>query len=238
MKIELSPAALEPALYLVPTPIGNREDITLRALRVLASADIVAAEDTRSLGRLLAMYGIAARRVVAYHEHNERQRCAELVEEVVAGKSLALCSEAGTPLVSDPGYRLVECAIERGVRVVPLPGANAALAALIASGLPVHAFTFMGFPPHKKGRRAFFERVATIEQTVILYESPHRIVRTLADLIATCGSERRCAIARELTKVHESFYRGTLGTLAAALGGTIPLRGEFVVLLHGRTADD
>ncbi|MCX7929837.1 MAG: 16S rRNA (cytidine(1402)-2'-O)-methyltransferase [Chlorobi bacterium] len=237
MMLDLPSMALEPALYLVPTPIGNREDITLRALRVLANADVIAAEDTRTLRRLLTLYAIEPRMLVAYHEHNERQRCNQLIERVVAGQSLAYCSEAGMPLVSDPGYRLVECAIERNVRVVPLPGANAALTALIASGLPVHAFVFVGFPPQKKGRRTFFERVAAMEETVILYESPHRIVRTITELADACGAERRCVIARELTKLHESFYRGTLSQIAVAFGQDIPVRGEFVVLLQGRTPD-
>lgn len=226
---------LEPALYLVPTPIGNREDITLRALRVLASADILAAEDTRSLRRLLAMYQITPPTVVSYHDQNEKERCSELVEFIVAGKSVAYCSEAGMPLVSDPGFRLVEQAIQRGVPIVPLPGANAALTALIASGLPVHQFVFVGFPPHQKGRRAFIERIASFEQTVIIYESPYRVKRLIGELMAACGAERRCVIARELTKLHESFYRGTLADIAAQLDAAIPLRGEFVILLQGRS---
>ncbi len=226
---------LEPALYLVPTPIGNREDITLRALRILTHADIIAAEDTRSLRHLLAMYQIAAPVVVSCHEHNERIQSRRLIEAIEAGKAVAFCSQAGMPLVSDPGYRLVQDAIASGVRVVPLPGANAALTALIASGLPVHAFTFVGFPPHKKGRRAFLERVAAIEHTVIFYESPHRIERLIAELVQVCGGERRCTLARELTKVHEAFYRGTLEQITSQLGTAIPVRGEFVVLLHGRS---
>ncbi|MCS6999764.1 MAG: 16S rRNA (cytidine(1402)-2'-O)-methyltransferase [Bacteroidota bacterium] len=226
---------LEPALYLVPTPIGNREDITLRALRVLASADILAAEDTRALKQLLAMYKLPVRTIVSYHEHNERQKSKELIAKIVGGNSVAYCSEAGMPLVSDPGYRLVEEAIAQGVRIVPLPGASAALTALVASGLAVHAFTFLGFPPHKKGRRTFLARAANREETVILYESPHRIERLIAELRQLCGDDRRCVLARELTKVHESFYRGTLGEIAQQLGSTIPVRGEFVVLLQGQS---
>jgi 16S rRNA (cytidine1402-2'-O)-methyltransferase len=226
---------LEPALYLVPTPIGNREDITLRALRILAQADILAAEDTRALRQLLAMYQIDAPPIVSCHEHNERTQSQRLVDAVAEGKAVAFCSQAGMPLVSDPGYRLVHEAIARGVRVVPLPGANAALTALVASGLPVHEFVFVGFPPHKKGRRAFLERVATYAQTVILYESPHRIERLIAELLEICGPERRCVLARELTKQYESFYRGTLEQLARELGSTIPIRGEFVVLLQGHS---
>ncbi|GIV54916.1 MAG: hypothetical protein KatS3mg039_1434 [Candidatus Kapaibacterium sp.] len=231
----MKPQPLEAALYLVPTPIGNREDITLRALRVLSSADLIAAEDTRSLRQLLAMYQIAPPPIVSCHEHNERMQSRRLINAVTEGKAVVFCSQAGMPLVSDPGYRLVQEAIARGVRVVPLPGANAALTALIASGMPVHEFTFVGFPPHKKGRRAFLDRIAALEQTVILYESPHRIERLIAELVAVCGPERRCTLARELTKVHESFYRGTLGEIALQIGNTIPVRGEFVVLLHGRS---
>lgn len=226
---------LEPALYLVPTPIGNREDITLRALRILASADILAAEDTRSLRRLLGMYQITPPTVVSYHDRNEKERCRKLVEYILGGKSVAYCSEAGMPLVSDPGFRLVEHAIERGVPIVPLPGANAALTALIASGLPVHQFTFVGFPPHQKGRRAFIERIASLEQTVIIYESPYRINRLIRELIDACGPARWCVVARELTKLHESFYRGTLAEIAAQMESAIPLRGEFVILLQGRS---
>ncbi|RMF35473.1 MAG: 16S rRNA (cytidine(1402)-2'-O)-methyltransferase [Chlorobiota bacterium] len=230
----LQPSHLDAALYLVPTPIGNRDDITLRALRVLASADIVAAEDTRTLRKLLGFYSITPRQVVSYHEQNEREQSRRLADAIEQGKSVALCSEAGMPLVSDPGFRLIGEVIERKLAVVPLPGANAALTALVASGLPVHAFAFVGFPPHRKGRRAFFDRLAAREETVILYESPHRLERTIADLRAACGSDRPCVLARELTKMHESFYRGTLGSIASELGTTIPLRGEFVVLLHGR----
>jgi|DewCreStandDraft_5_1066085.scaffolds.fasta_scaffold01134_6 16S rRNA (cytidine1402-2'-O)-methyltransferase len=230
----LTPSPLDAALYLVPTPIGNREDITLRALRVLASADILAAEDTRTLRKLLAMYSITPRQVVAYHEQNERVQSQRLADAIEQGKSVALCSEAGMPIVSDPGFRLVREVIERQLAVVPLPGANAALTALVASGLPVHAFAFVGFPPHRKGRRAFFDWLAAKEETVILYESPHRLEQTIADLLAACGSDRPCVLARELTKMYESFYRGTLGSIASELGTTIPLRGEFVVLLHGR----
>lgn len=229
--------SLEPALYLVPTPLGNREDITLRALRVLTNVDIIAAEDTRSIRKLLSMYQITPRVIVSYHERNELEQSKRLADAVAAGKSVALCSEAGVPLVSDPGFRIVREVIARELPIVPLPGANAGITALVASGLPVHAFTFLGFPPHRRGRRTFFERLASKEETVILYESPHRLERTIAALIEVCGPERICVLARELTKLHESFYRGTLGTIAIELGKTIPMRGEFVVLLQGRSTN-
>lgn len=232
-----TPSQLEAALYLVPTPIGNREDITLRALRVLANADILAAEDTRTLRTLLGFYSITPRHVVSYHEQNERVQSQRLADAIEQGKSVALCTEAGMPLVSDPGFRLVREAIARQLPIVPLPGANAALTALVASGLPVHTFVFVGFPPHRKGRRTFFERIAAKEETVILYESPHRLERTIAELRELCGADRQCALVRELTKVHESFYRGTLGSIASELGKSIPLRGEFVVLLQGRSTE-
>lgn len=232
-----TPSQLEAALYLVPTPIGNREDITLRALRVLANADILAAEDTRTLRTLLGFYSITPRHVVSYHEQNERVQSQRLADAIEQGKSVALCTEAGMPLVSDPGFRLVREAIARQLPIVPLPGANAALTALVASGLPVHTFVFVGFPPHRKGRRTFFERIAAKEETVILYESPHRLERTIAELRELCGADRPCALVRELTKVHESFYRGTLGSIASELGKSIRLRGEFVVLLQGRSTE-
>jgi 16S rRNA (cytidine1402-2'-O)-methyltransferase len=183
------------------------------------------------------MYQITPRVIVSYHERNELEQSKRLADAVAAGKSVALCSEAGMPLVSDPGFRIVREVIARELPIIPLPGANAGITALVASGLPVHAFTFLGFPPHRRGRRTFFERLASKEETVILYESPHRLERTIAALIEVCGPERICVLARELTKLHESFYRGTLGTIAVELGKTIPMRGEFVVLLQGRSTN-
>jgi 16S rRNA (cytidine1402-2'-O)-methyltransferase len=224
---------LEPALYLVPVPIGNREDITLRALTVLKEADCIASEDTRTTSHLLGLYGIGQKRLLAYHDHNERERAAELIALVQQGKSVALVSEAGSPCVSDPGFRLVREAVERGVSVVPLPGATAFVPALTASGFAVNAFTFLGFPPHKKGRQTFLKSLLEREETSIVYESSHRIVKFLEELCALNASSREVCVARELTKRHEEFLRGTAQELLHTLQGRASQKGEFVVVVEG-----
>ena len=220
---------LSPALYVVATPIGNLEDITLRALRTIASADVLAAEDTRHTRRLLDRYGIE-RRVVACHDHNEAGISSNLVSEIEAGRSIALVSDAGTPLVSDPGYRLATTAIEAGIAVVPVPGPSAPTAALVGSGLPSDTFTFAGFPPQKSAaRRKRFEELATAPGTLLLFEAPHRLAASLVDLSEVLG-DRNATVAREITKVHEEFRRGTLIELAkhyAANGA----RGEVVIAI-------
>lgn len=221
-------------LYLVPTPIGNREDITLRALRILTDADIIACEDTRTTGSLLALYGITGKRLVSCHEHNEQQRVHELVEEILQGKSVAYCSDAGMPAISDPGYRIVTHAIERGVIIVPLPGASAGLTALMASGLPTDEFVFAGFPPHKKGRKIYLERIAQYECTVIMYESPYRITKLLEEVEDVCGGERQIVVARELTKMFEEFVRGTITEVKQNFLQRQAIKGEFVVILQGK----
>lgn len=228
-------SALEAALYLTPTPIGNRDDITLRALKTLQNADIIASEDTRTTGRLLALYDIApAGRLVSYHDFNESERSAHLIAAVQAGQSVALVSEAGSPCVSDPGYRLVQAAVEAGVKVVPLPGGTAFVPALSASGLAVDAFVFLGFAPHKKGRAAFLEEVLAYAPTVVLYESSHRITRLLEELSALGAGARRVCIAREITKFHEEFIRETLDECLQRLAARPSQKGEFVVVLEGR----
>ena len=216
-------------LALVPTPIGNLEDITLRALRYLREADLVACEDTRRTGRLLAHYGIK-QTLLAYHEHNEERLAAELAER--AGRErLALVSDAGTPLVSDPGYRLVSACIEAGVEVEVLPGPSALVTALAVSGLPSDAFVFLGFLPRKgRERGELLARIAEEGSTFVIYESPHRIGKTLAELPA----EVPVAVCRELTKLHEEVYRGTAVAAAAHFsGGT---KGEIVLVVRGGTA--
>lgn len=222
---------LEPALYLVATPIGNLGDITLRALETLAGADVLACEDTRVTRVLLDRYGIQTR-PYAYHEHNADEVGPRLLQALETGKSVALVSDAGTPLVSDPGYRLAQTAIEAGYRVVPIPGASAPLAALVGSGLPNDAFLFAGFLPTKdKARRdrlAAFEAVAA---TLMFFESPHRIAATLTAAADVLGGDRRASVCRELTKTYEEFRRGTLAELAAHYADVDNVKGEIVLVI-------
>ncbi|MDL2398993.1 16S rRNA (cytidine(1402)-2'-O)-methyltransferase [Rhizobium mayense] len=222
---------LEPALYLVATPIGNLGDITLRALETLAGADVLACEDTRVTRVLLDRYGIQ-NRPFAYHEHNADEAGPRLLQALEAGRSVALVSDAGTPLVSDPGYRLAQQAIDAGYRVVPIPGASAPLAALVGSGLPNDAFFFAGFLPAKdKGRRDRLAELAAVPATLIFFESPHRIAATLAAAADVLGGERKAAVCRELTKTFEEFRRGTLTELAVFYGAVEHVKGEIVLLV-------
>lgn len=222
-------------LYLVATPIGNLEDITLRALRVLKEVDLIACEDTRHTGRLLQHFGIG-KPTVSYHEHNERERAPELVEKLATGASIALVSDAGTPGISDPAYRIVTAAIERGIAVIPIPGAAALLGGLIASGLPTDSFFFAGFlPPKQQARRTRLEELQTQRATLVLYEAPHRIRETLNDALAILGN-RPAVIARELTKLHEEFLRGTLAELNERCQTQEP-RGEMVLIIGGWQAE-
>lgn len=230
------PDSLAPGLYLVATPIGNLGDITLRALEVLKAADRIACEDTRQTQKLLNHYGIATP-TISYHQHNERDRAAKLIEELKAGARIAVVSDAGTPGISDPGSVLVCEAIAAAVPVIPIPGANAALSALIASGLPAEEFHFIGFLPEKAGARrtrleALAEQARDSAQTVILYEAPHRIADTLADLEAVFGPKLRIAAARELTKLHEEFIRGSIAEVRTQLAARDRIRGEFVLLIE------
>lgn len=238
------PDALAPGLYLVATPIGNLGDITLRALEVLKQADRIACEDTRQTQKLLNHYGISAP-TVSYHEHNEFSRAPELIKAIQDGKSIAVVSDAGMPGISDPGSVLVREAIAAGVPVIPIPGPNAALSALIASGLPTEEFHFIGFLPEKAGaRRTQLENLAgqarDSAMTVIFYEAPHRITGTLADLEAVFGPALRVVAAREITKLHEEFLRGTVAEVRAKLTERNRIRGEFVLLIEAplRTALD
>lgn len=225
-------------LYVVATPIGNLEDMTPRAIRVLNEVDMIAAEDTRHSATLLRHFGIHTE-TISLHEHNERDRVPSCVELLRSGKSIALISDAGTPLISDPGYRLVGSAVSAGVSVVPIPGACAAIAALSVAGLPTDRFVFEGFPPARTAaRRAAFEILLPETRTLVFYESAHRIVETIDDMIAVFGSDRPAVMARELTKAFETQYRGTLADLRAGLARSAEDRlGEFVVLLHGAAAD-
>lgn len=226
---EILARPLEPALYLVATPIGNLADITLRALETLAGADIVACEDTRVTRVLLDRYGIR-RRTTAYHEHNAAEAGPRLIEALSSGKSVALVSDAGTPLISDPGFRLVGQALEAGIRVVPIPGPSAVLAALTASGLPSDAFLFAGFLPVKDGqRRTRLEALKAIPATLIFFDSPRRVADTLAAMADVLGATRQAAIGRELTKTFEEMRAGTLAALAAHYAEGDTPKGEIVV---------
>ncbi len=217
-------------LYLVATPIGNLEDISLRALRVLREADLVACEDTRHTGQLLKHFDIE-KPTVSYHEHNEAGRTAELLGKLEAGARIALVSDAGTPLISDPGYRLVTAAIAAGIPVVPIPGASALLGALSAAGLATDAFRFCGFLPAKTAqRRNMIEQLREETCTLVFYEAPHRILDTLADIAEIFG-ERPVAVARELTKMHEEFLRGTASEVAAELAARPAVKGEITLVV-------
>jgi len=223
---------LEQALYLVATPIGNLGDITLRALETLSGADVLACEDTRVTRVLLDRYGIV-NRPYAYHEHNSDEVGPKLIVALEAGKSVALVSDAGTPLVSDPGYRLGQMAIEAGYKVVPIPGASAPLAALVGSGMPSDAFLFAGFLPVKdKGRRDRLGELSNVPATLIFFESPHRIGATIAAAADVLGKNRRACVCRELTKTFEEFRRGTLEELAAYYDDERTVKGEIVLLIE------
>ena len=224
-------------LYLVATPIGNLEDITYRAVRVLREVDVIACEDTRHTRKLLDRYGISTP-TVSYHEHNEAERAEALLERLLDGTSVALVSDAGTPLVSDPGYRLVNGAVEHGVPVEPLPGPSAVLAALAASGLPTDAFHFGGFLPSKSTqRRKVLETLKDEQATLAFYEAPHRIIESLADIEAVLGP-RRVVIAREITKVHQEFLRGLPAELRGILEAWPAIKGEITVLIAKGTSPE
>ena len=219
-------------LFIVATPIGNLEDITQRALRVLREADLIACEDTRHTRKLLNHFGIDTK-TISYHEHNERERAEELCELLASGKNVALVSDAGTPLINDPGYRIVATAIARDISVVPVPGAVAFSAALAASGLPIDEFFFGGFlPARTNARRAKLEELRSIPATLAFYEAPHRIAAALKDAAEVLGN-RRCVVARELTKLHEEFVRGTLNELVQQFSKPGAARGEMVLLISG-----
>jgi 16S rRNA (cytidine1402-2'-O)-methyltransferase len=224
-------SATRSSLTLVPTPIGNLDDITLRAQKVLAEVDGVVAEDTRVTGRLLQHLGLQ-RPLIPFHAHNEHRMVEQLVARLKAGERFALVSDAGTPAISDPGFLLVRAAVQAGVSVECLPGATAFVPALVCSGLPCDRFVFEGFLPVKKGRRTRLELLCREERTIVLYESPHRLVRTLRDLAETFGAERRASASREISKLHEETLRGTLAELLEHFGRTEP-RGEFVVVVGG-----
>jgi 16S rRNA (cytidine1402-2'-O)-methyltransferase len=219
------------ALYLVATPIGNLEDITLRALRVLKESDVIACEDTRQTQKLLNHYGISTR-TVSYHEHNEMTRAAELVRDLEQGARVALVTDAGMPGISDPGFRLISLAIRHHVPVVPIPGASAFLAALVASGLPADSFRFSGFLPSKRSqRREVLESIRLSPRTQVFYEAPHRVKEALQDVVEIVGPERHIVLAREVTKIHEEFLRGGAGEILDHLKDRREIKGEITLLI-------
>lgn len=222
-------------LYVVSTPIGNLEDITLRALRILGSVDLIAAEDTRHTRKLLTHHGIS-RPLLSYHDHNEDIQAPRLLALLQEGKSIALVTDAGTPGIADPAYYLLQALLPHAIPIVPIPGPTAALAALAVSGLPTDRFIFEGFLPVKSGRRRQrLEALAGETRTIVLYESPHRLLRLLQELVTHLGGERRLVVARELTKHFEEVVRGTTSTLLETFQAR-PIRGEFTLVIAGRPA--
>ena len=229
---ESSTAMKKGTLYVVATPIGNREDITLRALKILRDVDLIAAEDTRKSGKLLSHHRIK-NRLVSYHEHNEKKRASELLGRLLNGTSIALVSNAGTPCVSDPGYRLVAAAIANKISVIPVPGPSAAIAAMSASGLPTDSFVFIGFPPKKKGKRLkFLAEFSAEPRALIFYESPKRILAFLEAVVAHMG-DRPAVLAREMTKLHEEFIRGSVSEILETIKARPEIKGECTLLVAG-----
>jgi 16S rRNA (cytidine1402-2'-O)-methyltransferase len=226
-----SSRTLAPGLYLVATPIGNLEDITLRALRVLKQADLIACEDTRQTQKLLNHYGIATR-TSSYHEHNEMTRAAELLVDLEQGARIALVTDAGMPGISDPGFRLISLAIRHHIPVVPIPGASAFLSALVASGLPTDSFRFSGFMPAKAGqRRQVLEGIRDVPRTQVFYEAPHRVKEAMEDIVEILGGQRHVVIAREVTKIHEEFLRGQAEQVLETLKARGDIKGEITLLI-------
>jgi len=220
------------SLYLVPTPIGNRADITLRALEVLKSVDTVLAEDTRTSGLLLAHYGIS-RPMQSFHIHNEHHTADKLIERMIAGERFALVSDAGTPGIADPGFLLVRACRQAGLSVECLPGATALIPALVQSGFPCDRFVFEGFLPHKKGKQTTLKRLAEEDRTIVVYESPHRLLKTLEDLLVHLGADRAISVSRELTKIHEETVTGTLPEVIAHFQEK-DIKGEIVIVIDGK----
>lgn len=220
-------------LHIVPTPIGNLEDITLRAIRVLKEADLVLAEDTRTTKVLFQKHGIETP-LRAFHAHNEHGVTQGIVAQLQTGARMALVSDAGTPGISDPGFLLIRACVQAGVQVECLPGATAFVPALVASGLPCDRFHYEGFLPHKKGRQTRLKYLAALPNTFVLYESPHRLLRCIEELIAVCGPDRRACVARELSKLHEELHRGSLDELRVYFSDAAKVRGEIAVVVEGK----
>ena len=225
---------MEGKLFLVPTPIGNLEDMTFRAIRILKEADVILAEDTRTSAPMLKHFGID-KKAYSHHQHNEHQATSEIVKFLKEGKNVALISDAGTPAISDPGFFLVREAIKNDLQVECLPGATAFVPALVNSGLPSDSFVFEGFLPVKKGRQTRFKKLAEEERTIVLYESPHRLLKTLEEFVQYMGHDRQASVSRELTKLYEETVRGTLTEIKSHFENNI-LKGEFVICIAGAEA--
>jgi 16S rRNA (cytidine1402-2'-O)-methyltransferase len=225
---------LNGTLYLVATPIGNLEDITYRAVKVLASVDLIAAEDTRKTKILLDHYNIS-KPMMSYYSYNEQARAPQLIEKLLTGQSVALVSDAGTPGISDPAFHVVQQALKNGIPLIPIPGPTAFISALITSGLPTDRFVFEGFLPLKKGRKTKFESLKSESRTIIIYESPHRIIKTLTDIQTYLGT-RHVVVARELTKKFEEIVRGNIQSVISEIGKKQP-RGEYVVVIQGASGE-
>lgn len=217
-------------LFIVPTPIGNMEDITLRALRILKSADLILCEDTRTTKNLLQHYEIEGKKCMAYHIFNEHEQVGHYIRMIQQCETAALASDAGTPGISDPGFLLVREALKQGLEVECLPGATAFVPALVQSGFPCSSFYFHGFLPHKKGKESLLKRFAEMDETVIFYESPHRLLKTLEKMVEIMGADRPVAVAKELTKIHSFTFRGTLAEAVEHFGQQ-PVKGEFVLIV-------
>jgi 16S rRNA (cytidine1402-2'-O)-methyltransferase len=221
-------------LFLVPTPIGNLEDITLRAIRVLGEVDAILAEDKRNTGKLLKHLGIS-KPLYSHHAHNEHAGVLGVIKMLESGKKMALVSDAGTPGISDPGYLLVKACLAKGIEIESLPGATALIPALVNSGFPTDRFIFEGFLPHKKGRQTRFKAMALEERTIVLYESPHRIIKTLEQIVEFIGPDRQVLVAREITKLHEQMHRGSAeDVLIQFQNQPDKVRGEMVVIIEGK----
>jgi len=219
-------------LYIVSTPIGNLSDITFRAVEVLKQVDLIACENTRRTKILLEKFGLA-KNLMSYYNYNERQRAEEIIRELKSGKNVALVSDSGTPGISDPGFVLIKRAIEENITITPIPGPTAFVCALVGSGLPMDEFVFVGFLPHKKGRKTKLKKLSEEERTVILYESPHRLIKTLNEILENFG-DREIAVAKELTKIHEEFFRGKISEVLKKLTSD-KIKGEFVIVISGKT---
>ncbi len=234
MKIDIKPYNLEAGLYLIPTPIGNLMDITLRSLYVLENMDYLACEDTRTTQSLLKQYDIKPPKLFAYYDHNEAEKTDYIIDLIKLGNKVGLVSEAGTPLVSDPGFRIVKSAIENNIKIETLPGATALIPALQLSGFAVHNFTFLGFPPVKKNRKKFLELIVNSSETTIVYESPFKIMKFLEDIQPLIEPDRQVSITREISKLHEETIRGTTTELIAKFKKKKNLKGEFVLVIQGK----
>lgn len=234
MKIEIKPYNLEAGLYIIPTPIGNMMDITLRSLFVLENMDYLACEDTRTTQSLLKYYDIKAPKLFAYYDHNEAEKTDYFIELIKQGNKVGLVSEAGTPLVSDPGFRIVKAVIDANLKIETLPGATALIPALQLSGFAVHNFSFLGFPPIKKNRKKFMELIVNSQFTTIIYESPFKIIKFLEDIEPMIENERQISITREISKIYEETIRGSVRELVTYFKTKKTPKGEFVIVIQGK----